>query len=106
MSGENSKTGILLYELLQSVIGMGGKGNAEGIQEAYASGFLETEILAYHPEAVVYDNCLYLFYIPLKEDGLYYTYRKNGKWMPGKPVRTESGQIPAKTGGISEPHVI
>ena len=179
MSGENSKTGILLYELLQSVIGMGGKGNAEGIlcltgegcievagnepakalqnpgsfeefiencnacwgaeiilentenagiaefggpkiivfeeklylfymdrdgvlmeavlnkegiQEAYASGFPETEILAYHPEAVVYDNCLYLFYIPLKEDGLYYTYRKNGKWMPGKPVRTESGQ--------------
>lgn len=179
MSGENSKTGILLYELLLSVIGMGEKGNAEGIlcltgedcralaknepakalqnpgnfeefvencnacwgaeiilkntesagiaefggpkiiifegklylfymdrdgvlmeavlnkegiQEAYASGFPETEILAYHPEAVVYDDRLYLFYIPLKEDGLYYTYRKNGKWMPGKPVRTEGGQ--------------
>ena len=31
MSGENSRTGILMYELLLSVIGIGGKGNAEGI---------------------------------------------------------------------------
>lgn len=63
-----------------------------GKQTVDVCGFPETEILAYHPEAVVYENRLYLFYIPFQEEGLYDTYQKNGKWMPGRPVKDKEGE--------------
>lgn len=149
ISGENSRIGILMYELVRAVLGIAGKEderliencfvgwneetvwqNTEkagitefggpkiivfegklylfymdwngslreavmeepGKQKDYVCGFPETEILACHPEAVVYENRLYLFYIPYQEERLYYTYRKNGRWMPGRPIKDRDGK--------------
>lgn len=71
--------------LRASVMGEPGK------QPDEACGFSEAEILAYHPEAVVYENRLYLFYIPFQEEGLYVTYQKDGKWVPGRQIKDREG---------------